>query len=116
MTISHRLKAFVVYAVFFSQVLFLVGARSVMKHEAERPEEALKPVFTEYPVFRDDMDFEFLALAIRRNISYLARLDPQNTFDYGPHQFTVRDVLRSQEAFLDLMSKGLTADQLNAEI
>lgn len=116
MTITNRLKAFVVHALFFSQVLFLVGARSALKHEAERPEEALKQIFASYPVFRDDMDFEYLALAIRRNISYLARLDPQKIFDYGPHQFTGKEVLLSQRSFLDLISKGLPPDQLNTEI
>lgn len=94
----------------------LLDAHSTLKKEAQRPEEALKPVFASYPIFRDDMDFEFLALAIRRNISYLKRLDPQRIFYYGPHQFTCREVLQCQEAFLDLISKSLTADQLNREI
>ena len=116
MTIMKYLKAIVLYAFFFLQVLVLMGARSTPQKEVERPEEALKPVFASYPIFRDDMDFEFLALAIRRNISYLIRLDPQKIFNYGPHQFRCREVYQSQQAFLDLLSKRLTADQLNAEI
>ena len=116
MKITNRLRAVVVYALFLCQVLFLLGARIALSKEAVRPEEALRPVFASYPVFRDDMDFEFLALAIRRNISYLERLDPQKMFCYGPHQFTVKEVLQSQRAFLDLVSKGLTADQFNTEI
>lgn len=116
MKITNRLKVVVVYGLFFSQLLLLIGAQYALGKEAERPEEALKPVFNSYPVFRDDMGFKFLALAIRRNISYLSRLNPRKTFYYGPHQFTVKEVLQSQRAFLDLISQKLTADQLNAEI
>ena len=94
----------------------LLDAHSTLKKKAQRPEEALKPVFASYPIFRYYMDFDYLALAIIRNISYLKRLDPQRIFYYGPHQFTSREVLQCQEAFLDLISKSLTADQLNREI
>jgi len=116
MAITKRLKTTLLYSLFLFQALCLLGAHPTPKKEAQRPEEALKPVFTSYPIFRDDMDFEFLALAIRRNLSYLKRLDPQKVFYYGPHQFTCRQVLHCQEAFLDLISKRLTPDQLNKEI
>jgi len=116
MAITKRFKALFLCSLFFFQALMLLNAHSTLKKEAQRPEEALKPVLASYPIFRDDMDFEFLAMAIRRNISYLKRLDPQRIFYYGPHQFTCRQVLQSQEAFLDLISKSLTADQLNREI
>jgi len=94
----------------------LFGCYPTLKKEAERPEEALKPVRLFYPKFRDDMDPDSLILAITRNLEYLNRLDPEEVFHYGPHEFTCQQVRRSQEAFLNLVSKGLGPDQLSREI
>ena len=55
-------------------------------------------------------------LAVRRNLEYLDRLTPETLFHYGPHDFTCQQVRESQEAFLDLLSKGLDAEQLSREI
>jgi membrane-bound lytic murein transglycosylase A len=92
------------------------GCYPVLKKEAQRPEETLRQVRFFYPQFRDDMDRESLTLAIKRNLDYLDRLNPGTVFHYGPDDFTVQEVRKSQEAFLDLLSKGLDADQLSREI
>lgn len=93
-----------------------VGCYPVLKKEAQRPEEALRQVrFLSHP-FRDDLDSESLALAVRRNLEYLDRLNPETVFHYGPHDFTIQQVRESQEVFLDLLSKGLDAGQLSREI
>lgn len=93
-----------------------VGCYPVLKKEAQRPEEALRQVrFLSHP-FRDDLDSESLTLAVRRNLEYLDRLNPETVFHYGPHDFTVQQVRESQEVFLDLLSKGLDAGQLSREI
>jgi membrane-bound lytic murein transglycosylase A len=55
-------------------------------------------------------------LAVRRNLEYLDRLLPETVFHYGPHDFTCQQVRESQKAFLDLLSKGLDAEQLSREI
>jgi len=107
--------------VFFVAVVLLtlagaVGCYPVLKKEAQRPEEALRQVrFLSHP-FRDDLDSESLTLAVRRNLEYLDRLNPETVFHYGPHDFTVQQVRESQEVFLDLLSKGLDAGQLSREI
>jgi membrane-bound lytic murein transglycosylase A len=93
-----------------------VGCYPVLKKEAQRPEEALRQVRLFSPEFRDDMDRESLTLAIRRNLEYLDRLNPETVFHYGPHDFTIQQVRESQEVFLDLLSRGLDADQLSREI
>ena len=93
-----------------------VGCYPVLKKEAQRPEEALRQVRLFSPKFRDDMDRDSLTLAVRRNLEYLDRLDPETVFHYGPDDFTCQQVRESQEAFLDLLSKGLDADQLSREI
>ena len=106
---------------FFVAVVLLslagaVGCYPVLKKEAQRPEEALRQVrFLSHP-FRDDLDSESLTLAVRRNLEYLDRLNPETVFHYGPHDFTVQQVRESQEVFLDLLSKGLDAGQLSREI
>jgi membrane-bound lytic murein transglycosylase A len=93
-----------------------VGCYPVLKKEAQRPEEALRQVrFFSHP-FRDDLDSESLTLAVRRNLEYLDRLNPETVFHYGPHDFTIQQVRESQEVFLDLLSKGLDAGQLSREI
>jgi membrane-bound lytic murein transglycosylase A len=92
-----------------------VGCYPVLKREAQRPEEALRQVRLLSPEFRDDMDRESLTLAIRRNLEYLDRLNPETVFHYGPHDFTIQQVRESQEVFLDLLSKGFDAHQLSRE-
>ena len=86
------------------------------KKEAQQPEEALKQVRFFLPKFSDDMDRDSLIEGVKRNIEYLDRLAPETLFHYGPHDFTCRQVRESQEAFLNLLSRGLDADQLSREI
>src|SRR4030043_55643 len=98
-------------------VLFLeVGCCPVLKKEAQRPEEALRQVRFFFPDLRDDMDRDSLILAIRRNMEHLDRLGPETIFHYGLDDFTGKQVRESQEAFLDLLAKGLDPDHLSREI
>ncbi len=103
-------------AVAFLTLAIAVGCYPVLKKEAQHPEEALRQVRFLSHTFRDDMDRDSLTLAIRRNLEYLDRLNPGTVFHYGPHDFTIQQVRESQEAFLDLLSKGLDAGQLSREI
>lgn len=94
----------------------IIGCQPLLKKDAQRPEEALEQVRTFLPEFRDDMDRDSLTLAVRRNLEYLDRLAPETVFHYGSHNFTCHQVRESQEAFLDLLSKGLDVEQLSREI
>lgn len=87
-----------------------------LKKQAQHPEDALVPVHFFHPAFHDDMDLESMALAIRRNMEYLNRLDPEETFQYGPHSFTCREVLNSQEALLEIMAENPDLDEFNKKI
>ena len=106
----------------FLLVLFLLTLAIVLscyplrKKEAQRPEDALKQVRIFLPKFSDDMDRDSLIQVVRRNLEYLDRLPPDSLFRYGPEDFACQQVRETQEAFLDLLSKGLNADQLNREI
>ena len=93
-----------------------VGCHFALKRSAQRPEEGLRQVRLFPPEFRDDMDRDSLTLAVRRNIEYLDGLSPETVFHYGPDDFTHRQVRESQQAFLDLLAKGLDPDRLSREI
>jgi membrane-bound lytic murein transglycosylase A len=98
-------------------IVFLeVGCCPVLKKEAQWPEEALRQVRFFFPEFSDDMDRDSLILAVRRNTEYLDRLGPETIFRYGSDDFTIEQVRESQEAFLDLLAKGLDPDHLSREI
>jgi membrane-bound lytic murein transglycosylase A len=115
MTMGGTRKIFLI-AVVLLILAVSVACYPVLKEEAQRPEEALRQVRFFPPLFRDDMDRESLTQAVRRNLEYLGRLPPETIFHYGPDDFALQQVRESQEAFLDLLSKGLQAGELNREI
>ncbi len=92
------------------------GCYPALRKQAERPEEALSRIRFFYPKFHDDMDFSSLAQAIRSNLEYLHRLDPQYIFQYGPHEYTCLQVRETQEALLELIQKNPDPGELNEEI
>ncbi len=92
------------------------GCHAALRKEARQPEDALQKVRLFTQRFQDDMDRDSLILAVRRNLEYLNRLNPETLFHYGPNDFTCRQVRESQEAFLNLLSEGLDVDQLSEEI
>lgn len=108
-----RIRNCVVSILLFLGMLFLLGAYPISDTGGSHPETALQPVRLSYPQFTDDLNFKHLSLAIRRNIAYLKRQPPTKLFTYGPHQFTCRHVLKSQEAFLTLVTQPLSADEFN---
>lgn len=115
MTIKGVRNVFLIAVVLLTMTM-AVGCYPVLKKEAQRPEEALRHIRLFPPEFLDDMDRESLTLAVRRSMEYLDRLSPEAVFHYGPNDFTSRQVRESQEAFLDLLAKGLDPDDLSREI
>jgi len=109
----NRIRNGVVRILLLSGMLFLLGAYPFYDTGESHPETALQPVRLSYPQFTDDLNFKHLSLAIRRNIAYLKRQRPTKRFTYGPHQFTSRHVIKSQEAFLSLVTQPLSADEFN---
>ena len=94
----------------------LIGCSPALRKGASKPEEALKRVRFFYPKFQDDLDLGTLAHAIRMNMEYLDRLDPERVFHYGPHQYTCRQVRESQEALLKIISENPAPSELNKKI
>ena len=94
----------------------LSGCYPALKQEAQRPEEALRPVRFFCPTFHDDLEPESLVLAIKRNLQYLDRLEPGYIFRYGPHNFTCRQVRESLEFFLNLIEKNPRPEQINKAV
>jgi membrane-bound lytic murein transglycosylase A len=97
-------------------IISFFGCYPALKEEAERPEDALTRVRFFYPKFQDDMDFSSLAQAIRRNLEYLNKLDPENVFYYGPQKYTCQQVRDSQEAFLKIILENPDSSELNKKI
>ena len=94
----------------------VAGCTPALKKEAQQPEEALRQVRLFPPDFSDDMDRDSLILTVKRNLEALDRFGPDTLFHYGPDKFTCRQVRESQEFFLNLLSRGFDADQLNREV
>ena len=111
---SVRKISFTIFSL--SMITIAIGCYPVLKKEAKQPEEALRRIRLFSPEFSDDMDPDSLALAVRRSVEYLDRLSPDVVFQYGPDEFTNKQVRESLEAFLDLLSKGLAPDNLSEEI
>jgi membrane-bound lytic murein transglycosylase A len=61
---------------------------------------------SDLPDFRDDMDRESLARAVRKSLEYYARLPERTTYRMGDKRFTVRDMKESLEAFLEIVESG----------
>lgn len=112
---SKRLQRSLRCSLLLLSVFILLGAYPQPQKEIRSPVSALEPVYS-YPTFRDDLDYQYLTLAIQRNIDYLRRIPPGSVFVYGPHTFTGRQVLESQKAFLALVTRGLTDEAFNREI
>jgi membrane-bound lytic murein transglycosylase A len=92
--------------------LALFSCYPTLTRKAGSPQEALVPAHWFYPDFRDDLDLDSLVVAVRRNLEYLRRLDPEYVFTYGNDRFTCRQVLESQTAFLELILAKPTPDAL----
>jgi membrane-bound lytic murein transglycosylase A len=99
-----------------SALLAFLGCHPTLKQPAQSPSEALTRVRYFYPTFRDDLDTDSLVSAITKNIEYLKRLPPETPFQYGTDTFTCDEVLRSQEAFRQMVEKEPDASRLNETI
>lgn len=111
-----KIAKYTLILLLLSSLISFFGCYPALRKEAERPEEALMRVRFFYPRFQDDMDFSSLAQAIRSNLEYLNRIDPQYIFHYGPHKYTCQQVRESQEALLELISKDPDKRELDEEI
>jgi membrane-bound lytic murein transglycosylase A len=58
---------------------------------------------SDLPAFRDDLDRESLARAVRKSLEYYARLPERTTYRLAAERFTVRDMKESLEAFREIV-------------
>ncbi|GBC62961.1 hypothetical protein DENIS_3947 [Desulfonema ishimotonii] len=54
---------------------------------------------SDYPVFRDDMDYSGLGESIRQSLTWLRRVPPDREFEFGADRFTASHMIRSLELF-----------------
>jgi len=96
--------------------LFFSACGPAIKKEIASPEKALVQIKRSYPEFQDDMDRDSLVLAVKRNLEYLNKLNPDHSFSYGSMKVTSRQVRESQETFLKLLLNVSDPEALNREI
>jgi membrane-bound lytic murein transglycosylase A len=58
---------------------------------------------SDLPVFRDDLDRESVARAVRKSLEYYARLPERTAYRLAAERFTVRDMKESLKAFLEIV-------------
>jgi membrane-bound lytic murein transglycosylase A len=97
-------------------LIFFSSCHPPLREEAERPAEALAPVRFFLPSFQDDLDFSSLELALSRNLEYLRNVPADRSFEYGPHSYTCREVIQSQEAILSLLSMDLDPKEFQRKL
>ena len=95
--------AYVIYA----RILF-----PTLDTAASSPEEALRPVRFFSPDIRDDHSMRSLEQAVKNNLVYLSRLDPNHRFRYGDTDVPCSRVLEAQTAFLSLISERPSPEAL----
>jgi membrane-bound lytic murein transglycosylase A len=105
--LACALAVYIVYA----HVLF-----PTLDREARTPGEALRPVRFFHPDIKDDQALDSLESALRKNLGYLSRLDPDRPFQYGDLSVPCRRVLETQKAFLALIRKRPSPDALSRTI
>jgi membrane-bound lytic murein transglycosylase A len=97
-------------------ILLFSACHPALKKEAEKPSEALIPVRFFLPSFHDDLDLPSLEQALKRNLGYFRSLPADRSFEYGPDTYTCNEVLRSQEAFLSLLSMNLNPKEFTRRL
>ncbi len=111
-----RLNRILSASVILLAIIFLFGCYPALRKEAQRPEDALSKIRFFYPTFHDDMDFDSLILAVTRNLEYLDRIDPGETFQYGSDRYTCQQIRESQETLLRIIKENPDQDQLDRKI
>jgi membrane-bound lytic murein transglycosylase A len=71
---------------------------------------------SDLPDFRDDMDRESLARALRKSLEYYARLPERTTYRMGDQRFTVRDMKESLETFLAIVESGDSPSSIERKV
>jgi len=109
---DYRLPVLIILLIF----LPFFGCYPTLEKQARHPDEAMIPVRFFYPNLQDDMDIDSLALAVKKNLEYLNRIDQGHIFDYGSRKISCRQVRESQEEFLKLITENSSRDKLYKKI
>lgn len=96
--------------------MILNSCQPALQEEAGTPEETLIPVRFFYPDFFDDMDLGSLEQAAENNLEYLNKLAEDQTFKYGPHEYTRDQVIESQRALIQILKNTRGAKEINKKI
>ncbi|MGD9158975.1 MAG: MltA domain-containing protein [Desulfobacteraceae bacterium] len=96
--------------------LILNSCHPALQEEAASPEEALVLVRFFYPDFFDDMDLGSLEQAAVKNLEYLNRVAQNQTFKYGPHEYSRDQVIETQKTLLEILEKNKDPKEIKKKI
>ncbi|TFG38333.1 MAG: murein transglycosylase [Syntrophobacterales bacterium] len=98
--VLRNLRAFSLLVI----VLFLLAGCGLF---IPRPPEVPPPLVTikshEVPLFEDDLNGDFLALAIERSLEYYNRLPEEKLYRFGNDVYTAREMKESFVLFLEIL-------------
>lgn len=106
-------------------LLLLGGCTFFQKSPVVTPSPAVPPkdvpplaavASRDLPDFRDDLDRESLARAVRKSLGYYARLPERTPYRLGEKRVTARDMKESLEAFLHIVESGADGTVLERRV
>ncbi len=66
--------------------------------------------------FQDDLKGEGLSEAIQNHLAVLVYQDPEKTLPIGNRQISIRRIISTLQAFLDLLNRGLSSEEFSQKI
>ena len=111
---------------FILLIAMLIGGCALFRQPpAAAPPPAIPPKETQplaavagrdLPDFRDDMDRESLARAVRKSLEYYARIPGRTSWRLGDRRVTARDMRDSLEVFLQIVESGASGAELDRRV
>jgi membrane-bound lytic murein transglycosylase A len=112
--ISSDIKKLLIFIGILAVFIIFVESCTKQKKPSGRlePRALVRIELSRYPDFADDMDFEGLARALQKSISYLRRVKDQKSFEFGQDVYSGAHMIRSMEHFLKFIQTRPDTEKL----
>ena len=117
--VSRKAVVIAMILVTFAIAAYIIHTRILfptLQTEAQAPDEALRPVRLFLPDLLDEGPMASLERALRKNLEYLDRLDPDHVFHYGSQPVSCRRVRETQAHFLTLLAQRPSPEGLERAV
>jgi len=106
-----------IWSLIFLALLLAVGACVPRVRPPVTAPQALTKIRPyQFPDFSDDMSYSSLETAINQSLDYLKRLNASTPFRFGPDTFTASHLIKSMEAFREIIRDPPPVDRLREAI